>query len=935
MSPGLEHDRAPHGKRHRVVVLGSSFAGLIALLLVVGLLSVASPAYAVNPATVHLGTAGTYSVLGGTGVTNTGETTLSGDLGLSSSGDIAGFPPGIVSGIIHDKDAAAVQAQADTLAAYNNAAGRTADNTFSGDQNGVTFVTGVYSTSAAFALTGTMYLDGQNNPNAVFIFNVDAALNTAAASNVSLINGAQPGNVFWRVNGAVGIGATSNFSGTIMANGAVTIGADTSLNGRALATGLVTLSTNTITTTSPTTVPGAPTGVAGSSGNGQVVVSWLAPVSDGGAAITAYTVTASPGGRTCGWSSGALSCTVTGLTNGTSYTFTVTATNAVGTSNPSGTSGAVTPATVPGAPTSVSATAGNAQAVVSWSAPVSDGGAVISAYMVTASPGGETCEWSSGALSCTVTGLTNGTAYTFTVTATNSVGSSSASTASAAVTPATVPGAPTSVTGSAGDERVHVSWSAPASNGGATITAYTVTASPGGGTCEWSSGALLCTVTGLTDGTAYTFTVTATNAVGSSSPSSASSAVTPATVPGVPTNASATAGNAQAVVSWSAPASNGGSTITAYMVTASPGGRTCGWSSGALSCTVTGLTNGTSYTFTVTATNAVGSSSPSPTSDAVTPATLPGAPTSVTGSSGDEHVHVSWFAPVSNGGAAITAYTVTASPGGRTCGWSSGPLSCTVTGLTNGTSYTFTVTATNSAGTSSAGTSSASSTSAANSAGTSSASSPSAAVTPATLPGAPTSVDASSGNGQVVVSWLAPVSNGGAAITAYTATASPGGRTCGLSSGPLSCTITGLTNGTHYTFTVTATNAAGTSSPSPADDAVPRPPPLTVGTFQAHLFKAGVHLTSWATVSSAGKITQTITTGSGKKKKTWCRVTKTAKAAGSYKQSCNLGAKARKHLRRNNLKLTTTTTLRPLTGAAVTKRIKVVILRRSYSVAML
>ncbi len=751
MSPGLEHGRAPHGKRHRVVVLGSSFAGLIALLLVVGLLSVASPAYAVNPATVHLGTAGTYSVLGGTGVTNTGETTLSGDLGLSSSGDIAGFPPGIVSGTIHDKDAAAVQAQADTLVAYNNAAGRTADSTFAGDQNGVTFVTGVYSTSAAFALTGTMYLDGQNNPNAVFIFNVDAALNTAAASNVSLINGAQPGNVFWRVNGAVGIGATSNFSGTIMANGAVTVGAGTSLNGRALSTGLVTLSTNTITTTSTLTVPDVPTGVAGSSGNGQVVVSWLAPVSDGGAAITAYTVTASPGGRTCGWSSGALSCTVTGLTNGTSYTFTVTATNAVGTSSPSGTSGAVTPATVPG----------------------------------------------------------------------------------------------------------------------------------------------------------------------------------------VPTSASATAGNAQAVVSWSAPASNGGSTITAYMVTASPGGRTCGWSSGALSCTVTGLTNGTSYTFTVTATNAVGSSSPSPTSDAVTPATLPGAPTSVTGSSGDEHVHVSWFAPVSNGGAAITAYTVTASPGGRTCGWSSGPLSCTVTGLTNGTSYTFTVTATNSAGTSSAGTSSASSTSAANSAGTSSASSPSAAVTPATLPGAPTSVDASSGNGQVVVSWLAPVSNGGAAITAYTATASPGGRTCGLSSGPLSCTITGLTNGTHYTFTVTATNAAGTSSPSPADDAVPRPPPLTVGTFQAHLFKAGVHLTSWATVSSAGKITQTITTGSGKNKKTWCRVTKTAKAAGSYKQACNLGAKARKHLRRNNLKLTTTTTLRPLTGAAVTKRIKVVILRRSYSVAML
>ncbi len=571
---------------------------------------------------------------------------------------------------------------------------------------------------------------------------------------------------------------------------------------------------------------------------------------------------------------------------------------------------------VPDAPTSVDASSGNGQVVVSWLAPVSNGGAAITAYTVTASPGSQTCEWSSEALSCPVTDLTNGTSYTFTVTATNSYGTSSASSASAAVMPATVPGVPTSVAGVSGNGQVVVSWSAPVGNGGAAITAYTVTASPGGQTCSWSSGALSCIVTGLTNGASYTFTVTATNAAGTSSASLASSAVTPATVPDAPTSVSDSSGNGQVVVSWLAPVGNGGAAITAYTATASPGGRTCGLSSGALSCTITGLINGASYTFTVTATNAAGTSSASLASSAVTPATVPDAPTSVDASSGNGQVVVSWLAPVGNGGAAITAYTATASPGGRTCGWLSGALSCTVTGLTNGTNYTFTVTATNAVGTSSP-------------------SLASSAVTPVAVPDAPTSVDASSGNGQVVVSWLAPVAIGGAAITAYTATASPGGRTCGWLSGALSCTVTGLTNGTNYTFTVTATNAVGTSSPSLADDATPRPPALTVRTFQARLIKTRVLLTSWATVSYAGKITQTITTGSGKKKKTWSTVTKIAWAAGSYKLTCNLGVEGRNYLSHNALKLTVTTTLRPANGMAATRSIKVVTLRKNYYVGSL
>ncbi|MFI5226148.1 MAG: S8 family serine peptidase, partial [Candidatus Limnocylindrales bacterium] len=224
------------------------------------------------------------------------------------------------------------------------------------------------------------------------------------------------------------------------------------------------------------------------------------------------------------------------------------------------------PPTAPGAPTGLTATAGNGQVALAWTAPASNGGSAITGYTVTGSPGG-TC--TSATLGCTVTGLTNGTAYSFTVTATNSVGTGPPS-ASASATPATVPGAPTGLTATAGNGQVALAWTAPASTGGSAITGYTVTGSPGG-TC--TSATLGCTVTGLTNGTSYTFTVTATNGVGTG-PASSPAGATPATVPGAPTGLIATAGNAQVALTWTAPASNGGSAITGYTVTGSPGG-TC------------------------------------------------------------------------------------------------------------------------------------------------------------------------------------------------------------------------------------------------------------------------------------------------------------------------------------------------------------------------
>ena len=269
------------------------------------------------------------------------------------------------------------------------------------------------------------------------------------------------------------------------------------------------------------TVPGAPTSPVGTAGNTQVSVAFTAPASNGGSAITGYTVTSSPGGFTATGASSPL--VVTGLTNGTSYTFTVVATNAVGNSVASTASAAVTPRTVPGAPTSPVATAGNAQASVAFTAPASNGGSTITSYTVTSSPGSFTATGASSPL--VVTGLTNGASYTFTVVATNAAGNSVASAASAAVTPRTVPGAPTSPVATAGNAQASVAFTAPASNGGSAITGYTVTSSPGSFTATGASSPLV--VTGLTNGTSYTFTVVATNAAGNSSTSTASAAVTP------------------------------------------------------------------------------------------------------------------------------------------------------------------------------------------------------------------------------------------------------------------------------------------------------------------------------------------------------------------------------------------------------------------------
>ena len=196
---------------------------------------------------VPLGTAASFGVLAGSTVTNTGPSVISGNLGLSPGTAVTGFPPGIVTGTIDIADTAAATAQADLTAAYNNAASRTPSIPVTANLGGQILGPGVYS-GGALAITGTLTLDGQGNPNAVFVFQAASTLITSSASVVSLVGGANACNVFWQVGSSATLGTASVFAGTIMALTSITADTGATVTGRLLArNGAVTLDSNIIT----------------------------------------------------------------------------------------------------------------------------------------------------------------------------------------------------------------------------------------------------------------------------------------------------------------------------------------------------------------------------------------------------------------------------------------------------------------------------------------------------------------------------------------------------------------------------------------------------------------------------------------------------------------------------------------------------------------
>jgi Fibronectin type III domain len=371
----------------------------------------------------------------------------------------------------------------------------------------------------------------------------------------------------------------------------------------------------------------------------------------------------------------------------------------------------ITPIIVPPyAPTGVSAVAGDQRATVSFTPPAVDGGSPIKFYTVYAKTKSgafdQTATTSRSPI--TVTNLTAGQSYTFTVTATNRVGEGPASAPAAAVVPYRTPGPPTiaSATPGNGQATVAVSRSSADQNLGNPITSYTVTARLGvnvtsgpGITATGTNSPI--TVSGLTNGQNYTVTVYASNLAGNG-PESAPKVVFPATVPGATTNlvatnatpAGATSGSVS--VTLTPPADNGGSPVLNYVVTAQPGGITT--VTGNPTVVVGGLQVGTSYTFTAHATNAVGSGPESLPSNSVVPAPvgIPSPPVTPAAAPNNQMAFVSFSPPFTDGGSPIASYTVTAQPGGITATDTQSPI--LVMGLTNGTRYTFTVTATNTAG---------------------------------------------------------------------------------------------------------------------------------------------------------------------------------------------------------------------------------------------
>jgi hypothetical protein len=291
-SLAVNRSRSLRGGAKTLPIAFLAFAGLLASMLF------ASSAIAA-PATVGLGTAASFSVLGGSTVTNTGPTTMFGDLGLAPGSSVTGAPH--VLGATHVDDAVAIQAKTELTTAYNDAKGRPTEGSAGTDLAGQTFTAGVRTASSSLLLSaGSVILDAQGDPNAVFIFQIGSTLITGSNTSVQLINGAQACNVFWQVGSSATLGTGTRFVGTVMAAETITANTAATIHGRLLAqTAAVNLDTNTITQSNCATGIGIGGGGGGTEATTPEEVAAIEKATTGGETTTGGTTTATtPTGTT-------------------------------------------------------------------------------------------------------------------------------------------------------------------------------------------------------------------------------------------------------------------------------------------------------------------------------------------------------------------------------------------------------------------------------------------------------------------------------------------------------------------------------------------------------------------------------------------------------------------------------------------------------------
>ena len=568
----------------------------------------------------------------------------------------------------------------------------------------------------------------------------------------------------------------------------------------------------------PANVPSAPQNFATTPGNGHVNLVWAAPATDGGSPITDYTIEYNPypiepsGGWTTvsdGVGTGT-AFDVTGLTNGTTYLFRLTAVNANGPGP--WVEGKDTPNVVPNAPTNVLVvpTMVIGQLRVSWTAPTI--GHPLNDYVVQRSADAVTYVTIriQSETSLLDSNMTPGRRYYYRVLARNGVGAGPVSLVGSGI-PRGVPSAPRLLTATPLNSAVRLNWQVPLFLNGLPITDYVIQRSPHGANTWYSiphtaSTATTFTVTGLTNGRTYDFRVFAKNALGLSATPSRVATATPRTVPTGPRllTVNPTSAGGQLRLSWQTPASNGGAAITDYIIQRSPDGVS-GWftipdgTSIATAYTVTGLTNGRRYYFRVFAKNIAGQGASSSIANGIpglpsAPRSLTAVPTNLSG-----QVRLSWTSPVANGGSTITDYVIQRSPNGST--WSTIPdgvnrnTTFTVTGLSNGVRYYFRVFARNASGQSPA--------------------SNVANAVPRTVPSPPSFFSVDSDFDWFYFFWGTPASTGGSPITGYliqglnssnvwvnVGVADPSWRDAFLSAPGFGC----------GTFRIAAMNAAGRSA---------------------------------------------------------------------------------------------------------------------------